>query len=151
MRRHNEAWLRFGANHREWHGVREFPLGDATLATGLVYTACIRFRDPRLIVAFEQELEPTLDQNDRFLPYGNRWGDDLNFHQRKIGLSIAINLAGFGSTSKVRFFCFCSPVGLWSRRLLVHISTGRPPSGFKRLSFFIENALFIVASKHRGP
>jgi AcrR family transcriptional regulator len=40
----------------------EFPQGDATLATGLVYTACIRFRDPRLIVAFEQELEPTLDQ-----------------------------------------------------------------------------------------
>jgi AcrR family transcriptional regulator len=40
----------------------EFPLGDATLATGLVYTACIRFRDPRLILEHEGEREPTLDQ-----------------------------------------------------------------------------------------
>jgi AcrR family transcriptional regulator len=40
----------------------EFPQGDATLATGLVNTACIRFRDPRLILEHEGELEPTLDQ-----------------------------------------------------------------------------------------
>jgi len=40
----------------------EFPQGDATLATGLVYTACIRFRDPRLILEHEGEREPTLDQ-----------------------------------------------------------------------------------------
>jgi AcrR family transcriptional regulator len=40
----------------------EFPQGDATLATGLVNTACIRFCDPRLILEHEGELEPTLDQ-----------------------------------------------------------------------------------------
>ena len=40
----------------------EFPPGDATLVAGLVNTACIRFSHPRLIVEFEQELEPTLDQ-----------------------------------------------------------------------------------------
>ena len=28
-----------------------------------------------------------------------------------------MKLSGFGSTSYVRFFCFCSPAGLWARRL----------------------------------
>ncbi|HUI19990.1 MAG TPA: TetR/AcrR family transcriptional regulator [Methylocella sp.] len=40
----------------------EFPLGDASLAARLVNTACIRFCHPRLIVEYEQETEPTLDQ-----------------------------------------------------------------------------------------
>ena len=40
----------------------EFLTGDATLAAQLVNTACIRFRDPRLIVEHKQEPEPTLDQ-----------------------------------------------------------------------------------------
>jgi NAD(P)-dependent dehydrogenase (short-subunit alcohol dehydrogenase family) len=40
----------------------EFSPRDATFATRLVNTACIRFRDPRLIVEHEQEPEPTLDQ-----------------------------------------------------------------------------------------
>ncbi|HUB64658.1 MAG TPA: TetR family transcriptional regulator [Methylocella sp.] len=40
----------------------EFPPGDAALAARLVNTACIRFCHPRLIVEYEQEPEPTLDQ-----------------------------------------------------------------------------------------
>jgi AcrR family transcriptional regulator len=40
----------------------EFPVGDAALASRLVNTACIRFCHPRLIVEYEQEPEPTLDQ-----------------------------------------------------------------------------------------
>ena len=40
----------------------EFPKGDAALASRLVNTACIRFCHPRLIVEYEQEPEPTLDQ-----------------------------------------------------------------------------------------
>jgi AcrR family transcriptional regulator len=40
----------------------EFPPGDATLASRLVNTACIRFCHPRLIVEYEQEPEPALDQ-----------------------------------------------------------------------------------------
>ena len=40
----------------------EFSPRDATFATRLINTACIRFRDPRLIVEYEQEPEPTLDQ-----------------------------------------------------------------------------------------
>ena len=40
----------------------EFSTGDARLAARLVNTACIRFRDPRLIVEYKQEPEPTLDQ-----------------------------------------------------------------------------------------
>jgi AcrR family transcriptional regulator len=40
----------------------EFSRGDATLGARLVNTACIRFRDPRLIVEHKQEPEPTLDQ-----------------------------------------------------------------------------------------
>jgi AcrR family transcriptional regulator len=40
----------------------EFPMGDAKLAARLVNAACIRFSHPRLIVEFEQEPEPTLDQ-----------------------------------------------------------------------------------------
>jgi AcrR family transcriptional regulator len=40
----------------------EFPKGDAALASRLVNTVCIRFCHPRLIVEYEQEPEPTLDQ-----------------------------------------------------------------------------------------
>ncbi len=40
----------------------EFPQGDATLAARLINTACLRFSHPRLVVEFEQEAEPTLDQ-----------------------------------------------------------------------------------------
>ncbi|HXW71677.1 MAG TPA: TetR family transcriptional regulator [Methylocella sp.] len=40
----------------------EFPQGDAMLAARLINTACIRFCHPRLIVEYEQEPEPTLDQ-----------------------------------------------------------------------------------------
>ncbi len=40
----------------------EFPQGNAGLAARLVNTACIRFWHPRLIVEYEQEPEPTLDQ-----------------------------------------------------------------------------------------
>jgi AcrR family transcriptional regulator len=40
----------------------EFPAGDSALASRLVNTACIRFCHPRLIVEYEQEPEPTLDQ-----------------------------------------------------------------------------------------
>jgi AcrR family transcriptional regulator len=40
----------------------ELSTGDATRAARLVNTACIRFRDPRLIVEYRQEPEPTLDQ-----------------------------------------------------------------------------------------
>ncbi len=44
----------------------EFPQGDATLATRLVNLACLRFSHPRLIVEFEEEHEPTLDQTIGF-------------------------------------------------------------------------------------
>jgi AcrR family transcriptional regulator len=40
----------------------EFSAGDPTLAARLVNTACIRFRDPRLIVEYKQEPEPSIDQ-----------------------------------------------------------------------------------------
>jgi AcrR family transcriptional regulator len=40
----------------------EFPAGDTALAARLVNTACIRFCHPRLIVEYEQEPEPSLDQ-----------------------------------------------------------------------------------------
>jgi len=40
----------------------EFPPGDAALAARLVNTACLRFSHPRLIVEYEEEPEPTLDQ-----------------------------------------------------------------------------------------
>jgi AcrR family transcriptional regulator len=40
----------------------EFPAGDAALASRLVNNACVRFCHPRLIVEYEQEPEPTLDQ-----------------------------------------------------------------------------------------
>lgn len=40
----------------------EFSQGNATFVTRLINTACIRFRDPRLIVEHENEPEPTLDQ-----------------------------------------------------------------------------------------
>jgi AcrR family transcriptional regulator len=40
----------------------EFPAGDAALASRLANTACMRFWHPRLIIEYEQEPEPTLDQ-----------------------------------------------------------------------------------------
>jgi AcrR family transcriptional regulator len=40
----------------------EFHPGDAALAARLVNTACIRFCHPRLMVEYEQESEPVLDQ-----------------------------------------------------------------------------------------
>jgi AcrR family transcriptional regulator len=44
----------------------EFPKGDAALASRLVNTVCIRLCHPRLIVEYEQEPEPTLDQTIGF-------------------------------------------------------------------------------------
>ena len=44
----------------------EFCPGDVALAARLVNTACVRFRDPRLIVEHKQEPEPTLDQMINF-------------------------------------------------------------------------------------
>jgi hypothetical protein len=40
----------------------EFPAGDAVLASRLVNTACIRFCRRPMIVEYEQEPAPTLDQ-----------------------------------------------------------------------------------------
>jgi hypothetical protein len=40
----------------------EFLVRDATLMARLVNTACLRFRDPRLLVECEPEPDPTLDQ-----------------------------------------------------------------------------------------
>jgi AcrR family transcriptional regulator len=40
----------------------EFPAGEAALASRLINTACIRFFHPQLIVEYEQEPGPTLDQ-----------------------------------------------------------------------------------------
>jgi AcrR family transcriptional regulator len=40
----------------------EFRPGNATLASRLVNTACIRFSHPRLMVEYDQKPEPTLDQ-----------------------------------------------------------------------------------------
>jgi AcrR family transcriptional regulator len=41
----------------------EFPAGDAALASRLINTGCLQFRDPRLIVEHEQDdLDPTLDE-----------------------------------------------------------------------------------------
>jgi AcrR family transcriptional regulator len=63
MRRHNERMAAILEQIiASGMASGEFPLGDATLAARLVNTACIRFSHPRLIVEFEQELEPTLDQ-----------------------------------------------------------------------------------------
>jgi AcrR family transcriptional regulator len=44
----------------------EFSTGDAKLMARLVNTACVRFRDPRLIVEHKDEPEPTLDQMINF-------------------------------------------------------------------------------------
>ena len=44
----------------------EFHPGDAALGARLVNTACIRFCHPRLMVEFEQESEPVLDQMGDF-------------------------------------------------------------------------------------
>ena len=63
MRRHNERMAAILEQIiASGMASGEFPLGDATLAARLVNTACIRFSHPRLIVEFEEELEPTLDQ-----------------------------------------------------------------------------------------
>ena len=63
MRRHNERMAAILEQIiASGMASGEFPLGDATFAARLVNTACIRFSHPRLIVEFEQELEPTLDQ-----------------------------------------------------------------------------------------
>ena len=40
----------------------EFLAGDSALAARLVNSACIRFSHPRLIVEYEQDPEPSLDQ-----------------------------------------------------------------------------------------
>jgi hypothetical protein len=63
----------------------EFPPGDATLVAGLVNTACIRFRDPRLILEHEGEPEPTLDQMIDFCLAAIGGATILDFPQRKIG------------------------------------------------------------------
>jgi AcrR family transcriptional regulator len=61
MRRHNERMAAILEQIiASGMASGEFPLGDATLATRLVNLACLRFSHPRLIVEFEQELEPTL-------------------------------------------------------------------------------------------
>jgi AcrR family transcriptional regulator len=63
MRRHNERMAAILEQIiASGMASGEFPLGDATLAARLVSLACLRFSHPRLIVEFEQEPEPTLDQ-----------------------------------------------------------------------------------------
>lgn len=63
MRRHNERMAEILEQIiASGMASGEFPQGDATLAARLVNLACLRFSHPRLIVEFEQELEPTLDQ-----------------------------------------------------------------------------------------
>ena len=63
MRRHTE---RIAANLEQiiasGMASGEFPAGDAALASRLVNNACIRFCHPRLVVEYEQEPEPTLEQ-----------------------------------------------------------------------------------------
>ena len=67
MRRHNERMATILEQIiASGMASGEFPQGDATLATRLVNLACLRFSHPRLIVEFEQELEPTLDQTIGF-------------------------------------------------------------------------------------
>jgi hypothetical protein len=63
MRRHNERMAAILEQIiASGMASGEFPLGDATLAARLVNTACLRFSHPHLIVEFEQDPEPTLDQ-----------------------------------------------------------------------------------------
>ncbi len=63
MRRHNERMAAILEQIiASGMASGEFPLGDATLAARLVNTACLRFSHPRLIVEYEEEPEPTLDQ-----------------------------------------------------------------------------------------
>jgi AcrR family transcriptional regulator len=40
----------------------EFLEGDSEIAARLINTACLRFRDPRLILEYEGEAKPTIDQ-----------------------------------------------------------------------------------------
>jgi AcrR family transcriptional regulator len=63
MRRHNERMAAILEQIiASGMASGEFPPGDAALAARLVNTACLRFSHPRLIVEFEQDTEPTLDQ-----------------------------------------------------------------------------------------
>jgi AcrR family transcriptional regulator len=63
MRRHNERMAAILEQIiASGMASGEFPLGDATLAARLVNTACVRFSHPRLIVEYDEEPEPTLDQ-----------------------------------------------------------------------------------------
>jgi len=67
MRRHNERMAAILEQIiASGMASGEFPLGDATLAARLVNTACVRFSHPRLIVEYEEEPEPTLDQRIGF-------------------------------------------------------------------------------------
>ena len=56
----------------------EFSQGDATFVTRLINTACIRFRDPRLLVEHEQEPEPSSRPIDQFLYCGDYQASCLN-------------------------------------------------------------------------
>ena len=63
MRRHNERMAAILEQIiASGMASGEFPPGDAALAARLVNTACLRFSHPRLIVEYEEEPEPTLDQ-----------------------------------------------------------------------------------------
>ena len=63
MRRHNERMAAILEQIiASGMASGEFQRGDATLASRLVNTACVRFSHPRLIEEFEQEPEPTSDQ-----------------------------------------------------------------------------------------
>jgi len=63
MRRHNERMTEILEQIiASGMASGEFPQGDVTFATHLVNLACLRFSHPRLIVEFEQDPEPTLDQ-----------------------------------------------------------------------------------------
>ena len=63
MRRHNERMAAILEQIiASGMASGEFPLGDATLAARLVNTACVKFSHPRLIVEYDEEPEPTLDQ-----------------------------------------------------------------------------------------
>ena len=63
MRRHNERMAAILEQIiASGMASDEFQRGDATLASRLVNTACVRFSHPRLIEEFEQEPEPTSDQ-----------------------------------------------------------------------------------------
>jgi len=62
MRRHNERMAESWSKSLQVAWNPGISAGDATLASRLVNTACVRFSHPRLIEEFEQEPEPTSDQ-----------------------------------------------------------------------------------------